>query len=209
VAVIGASGAGKSTLAKLALRFADPDAGTVRLDGHDVRDVRLRCLREHVALLPQDPQLLDASVRDNVAYARPGASDREVAAALRRAAAPELVARLHDGVGQRGRALSGGQRRRVAIARALLQDAAVLVLDEPTAGLDAPAARRLVAPLRAVMRERAVLLVTHDLLLAREADEIVVLEDGQVVERGAPAALLGAGGAYARMHGAAGLAVAA
>ena len=189
VAVVGASGAGKSTLAKLAVRFADPDAGVVRVDGHDVRDVTLRSLREHVALLLQDAPLFDGTVRENVAYGRPDATDDEVAAALAVAGlTDELPDGLDTGVGQRGRALSGGQRRRVAMARALLQDAPVVILDEPSAGLDAEASRRLVEPLRRLMRDRATLLITHDLELAGSADEVVVLAAGRVVPNDAPEA---------------------
>lgn len=205
VALVGASGAGKSTLAKLALRFADPDAGTVCLDGHDLRDLTLRTLREHVALLLQDAPLFDGTVRENVAYGRPRATEAEVREALDAAAADGLADELPDGlatcVGQRGRSLSGGQRRRVAMARALLQDAPVLVLDEPSSGLDAEASRRLLGPLRRLMCDRATLLITHDLTLAAATDEVVVLEDGRVVERGAPATLAGTGGAWARLQG--------
>ncbi|MGH2950330.1 MAG: ATP-binding cassette domain-containing protein, partial [Solirubrobacteraceae bacterium] len=192
-----------STLAKLVLRFADPDAGSVRLDGHDVRDVTLRSLREHVALLLQDAPLFDGTVRENVAYGRPDATEEEVRDALDAAAAAGLEDELPEGictrVGQRGRALSGGQRRRVAMARALLQDAPVLVLDEPSSGLDADASRRLLGPLRRLMADRATLLITHDLTLAAAADEVVVLDEGRVVERGAPAVLTGTGGAWSRL----------
>jgi ABC-type multidrug transport system fused ATPase/permease subunit len=205
VAVVGASGAGKSTLAKLAVRFADPGHGSVRLDGHDVRDLTLRSLRQHVALLLQEAPLFDGTVRENVAYGREDATDEEIAAALETAAATGLADELPDGLGtrtgQRGRALSGGQRRRVAIARALLQHAPVLVLDEPSAGLDAISARRLLDPLRRLMRDRATLLITHDLELAAAADEVIVLEAGRVVQRGAPAALDAAGGPWARLRG--------
>ena len=179
VAIVGASGAGKSTLVKLVLRFADPSAGSVRLDGHDLRDLTLASVREHVAVLLQDAPLLAGTVRDNVAYARPEAGDDEVAAALR-AAGLEGELTPETPVGERGRALSGGQRRRVAMARALLQDAPVLVLDEPTAGLDAAGTQRLIGPLRELMRDRATLLVTHDLALAAEADDVIVLEQGRV-----------------------------
>jgi ATP-binding cassette subfamily B protein len=203
VALVGASGAGKSTLAKLALRFADPDSGTVRLDGHDVRDLTLRSLRDHVALLLQDAPLFDGTVRENVAYGVGDAGEEELRAALDAAAAAGLADELPDGLdtrtGQRGRALSGGQRRRVAMARALLQDAPVLVLDEPSAGLDTEATRRLVGPLRRLMRDRATLLITHDLTLAAAADEVVLLDAGRVVERGAPATLAHGGGAWARL----------
>jgi ATP-binding cassette subfamily B protein len=205
VALVGASGAGKSTLAKLALRFADPDTGTVRLDGHDLRDVTLRSVREHVALLLQDAPLFDGTVRDNVAYGFPDASDAQVQDALAAAAGAGLADELPGGVaarvGQRGRALSGGQRRRVAMARALLQDAPVLVLDEPSSGLDAEASRTLLEPLRRLMENRATLLITHDLTLAAAADEVIVLQDGRVIERGAPAVLSATGGAWARLRG--------
>jgi ABC-type multidrug transport system fused ATPase/permease subunit len=206
VAVVGASGAGKSTLAKLVLRFADPDAGVVRLDGHDVGDLTLRSLRENVALLLQEAPLFDGTVHENVAYGTPGATEQQVAAALEAAAAAGLADELPEGLatrtGQRGRGLSGGQRRRVAMARALVQDAPVVVLDEPSSGLDAETSRRLLPPLRRLMRDRATLLITHELELAAAADEIVVLEAGRVVQRGAPAELEAAGGPWARLRGA-------
>ena len=171
VALIGESGVGKSTAAKLALRFADPDWGTVRLDGHDVRDLTLRSLREQVALLLQDAPLFDGTVRDNVAYGL-DASDAEIERAL---AAVGLGLDPATRVGQRGRALSGGERRRVAMARVLVQDAPVLVLDEPSAGLDADATHRLLEPLRRVVADRAALLITHDPILIAAADEVVEL----------------------------------
>jgi subfamily B ATP-binding cassette protein MsbA len=172
VALVGESGAGKSTAAKLALRFADPDHGTVRLDGHDVRDLTLRSLREHVGLLLQDAPLFDGTIRDNVAYGRE-ASDEQVRGAL---AAVSLDLDPQTRTGQRGRALSGGERRRVAMARVLLHDAPVLVLDEPSAGLDADATQRLLEPLRRVIADRAALLITHDPILIEAADEVVALE---------------------------------
>jgi ABC-type multidrug transport system fused ATPase/permease subunit len=171
VALVGESGAGKSTAAKLALRFADPDFGTVRLDGHDVRDLTLRSLRRHVGLLLQEAPLFDATIRDNVAYGRE-ATDEQVRAAL---AAVGLPLDPATRAGQRGRALSGGERRRVAMARVLLQDAPVLVLDEPSAGLDADATTRLLEPLRRVMADRAALLITHDPILVAAADFVVEL----------------------------------
>jgi len=205
VAIVGPSGAGKSTLAKLLLRFADPETGAIRLDGHDLRDLTLRSLREHVAILLQDAPLLDGTVRDNVAYGRPDATDDEIARALDGAAAIGLADELSAGtgtrVGQRGRALSGGQRRRVAMARVLLQAAPVVVLDEPSSGLDADASRRLLGPLRRLMADRATVLITHDLALAAAADEVVVLDQGRVVERGAPSALSARDGAWSRLHG--------
>jgi ATP-binding cassette, subfamily B, bacterial len=172
LALVGASGVGKTTVAKLALRFADPDAGAVRLDGHDLRDLTLRTVRENVALLLQDAPLFDGTIRDNAAYGRPEADDEQVRAALE---AVGYDADPETPVGQRGRALSGGQRRRVAMARTLLQDAPVVVLDEPSAGLDADATRRLLGPLRRVMADRATLLITHDPILIEAADEVLEL----------------------------------
>jgi ATP-binding cassette subfamily B protein len=176
VALIGPSGAGKSTIARLLVRFADPISGTVRLDGHDLRDLELAGLRRSVALLLQETLVLHGSARDNIAYARPDATAAEIEAAARAAGALELL-ELPD-LGERGRRLSGGQRQRIAIARALLAGAPVLVLDEPTTGLD-PAARRA---LDRSFRERSVLLITHDMEIARAADRIVELRDGRVVE---------------------------
>ena len=181
VALVGASGAGKSTLAKLAVRFLDPDAGAVHLDGHDVRDLTLASLRRNVALLLQDAPLVDGTVRENVAYGR-ARRDRHGDPGRARRGGLHAELELDTPVGQRGRSLSGGQRRRVAMARALLQDAPVLILDEPTAGLDPEAAQRLIGPLKELMRDRATLLITHDHALAAAADETVVLADGRVTE---------------------------
>jgi ATP-binding cassette, subfamily B, bacterial len=202
VALVGASGAGKSTVARMLLRFGDPDSGAVRLDGHDLRDLELASLRRSVALLLQETLVLHGSVRENIAYARPEATDAEIEAAARAAGAHEFIVGLPDGydtdLGERGRRLSGGQRQRIAIARALLADAPVLVLDEPTTGLDA----ELAASLAGLMRDRTALVISHDLLLTRDADLILVLDDGRVIERGRHDELVAEGGTYARLWGA-------
>jgi ATP-binding cassette subfamily B protein len=208
VALVGASGAGKSTVAKLLLRFYDPTGGCVRLDGRDVRDLALTDLRDQVALLLQETLIFDGTVRENIAYGRPDADDAAIEAAARHADADAFIRRMPDGydtrVGQRGRLLSGGQRQRIAIARAMIRDAPVLVLDEPTSSLDAASADRIIEPLRRLMTGRTTLVISHNLLTVREADQIVVLDRGRVAERGRHDELVALGGLYAslwRLHG--------
>jgi ATP-binding cassette, subfamily B, bacterial len=203
VALAGASGAGKSTVAKLILRFYDPTAGAVRLDGDDLREHDLRHLRDHIALLLQETLIFDATVRENIAFGRPQASAAAIERAARAADAHDFITSLPEGydtlVGQRGRLLSGGQRQRIAIARAMVRDAPLLVLDEPTTGLDVASGERILGPLRRLMAGRATVVISHDLLIARDADRIVVLDGGRVAEAGGHAALLARDGVYARL----------
>ena len=204
LALVGPSGAGKSTAAKLLLRFYDPDSGSIRLDGHDLRDLTLSSLRENVAVLLQETLVFDGTVRQNIAFGKPEASEEEIVRAARAADAHAFITGLPEGydtlIGQKGRLLSGGQRQRLAIARAMVRDAPVLIFDEPTTGLDAESGQRVMAPLQRLMSGRATIVISHNLLTVRMATEILVLEDGRVAERGTHDELILHGGSYARMY---------
>jgi ATP-binding cassette subfamily B protein len=207
VLVTGVSGAGKSTLSKLLTRFYDPTEGAVCLDGVPLDAVPLEFLRENVTLLPQETLVLRGTIRENIAAGRPGATEAEIVRAARDAAAHDFVAALPDGydtvIAPGTAALSGGQSQRVAIARAMLRVAPVLVLDEPTVGLDAGAVREVMEPLRRLAAGRTTVLISHDLALAPLADRVVVVDGGRVVETGTHAELAGRrGGVYAGLWGA-------
>jgi len=201
LALVGPSGSGKSTIAELLLRLLDPDSGVVRLDGHDLRSLRLAELRRHVVLVEQEPFLFHASIAENLRYARSEASEAELRAAARAAGIDAFIESLPQQyqtlVGERGRALSAGERQRIAIARAFLADPAVLVLDEPSAALDPSGEAQLAAGYEAIMKGRTTLLVSHRLRLVSRADRVVVLEGARIVEEGSPGALLERQGAFA------------
>ncbi|MER6354220.1 ABC transporter ATP-binding protein [Streptomyces sp. NPDC001634] len=203
ILVTGPSGAGKSTLSKLLTRFYDPTAGVICLDGVPLTDLPLEFLRENVTLLPQETLILSGTVRENIEAGRPGASREEIEQAARDAAAHDFITALPDGydteIAPGTAALSGGQLQRIAIARAMLRSSTVLVLDEPTADLDALAARRVVQPLRRLMAGRTTIMITHDLSLAADADRILVVDSGRLVEAGTHTELLARGGTYARL----------
>ena len=203
VALVGTSGAGKTTTAQLLMRFWDPDSGRITLNGADLRDYKLDELRRLVALVAQDTYLFNDSLRANILIARPEASEAELQAAIQHASLSELVAALPEGldspVGERGTSLSGGQRQRVAIARAFLKDAPILVLDEATSHLDAVNEQAVRRALDVLQADRTTIVIAHRLSTVRDADLIVVLDQGRVAETGTHASLLARGGLYARL----------
>jgi ATP-binding cassette subfamily B protein len=203
VALVGGTGSGKTTLMNLLMRFYEVDAGRVLLDGHDVRQIRVADLRRQFAIVPQESVLFASSIRENIAYGDPTASDEAIVAAAQAANAHEFITALPQGydtvVGERGGTLSGGQRQRLAIARAVLRDAPILVLDEPTAALDASSEALVMSALERLMQGRTTFVIAHRLSTVRNADKIVVLGQGQVLEVGSHDELLRRNGHYARL----------
>jgi ATP-binding cassette, subfamily B, bacterial len=204
VALVGASGAGKTTLLSLIPRLIDPHTGSVRVNGHDLRDLTLGSLRQNVGIVLQQPFLFPMSIADNIAYGKPDATRDEIEQAARAAGAEEFILSLDGGydalVGERGATLSGGQRQRVSIARALLLNPPVLLLDEPTSALDAETERAVLDGLRVLLPRRTAIVVAHRLSTARLAQRIIVLDDGRIVETGSHEQLLSKNGIYARFH---------
>jgi subfamily B ATP-binding cassette protein MsbA len=203
-AIVGKSGGGKSTLVGLLPRLYEPREGVVRLDGVDVREYRLADLRRQISLVSQDVVLFNDTIRANIAFGRPDASDAEIEAAAHAAYVLEFAAELPQGldtpIGDHGAQLSGGQRQRISIARALLKDAPVLILDEATSALDTEAERRIQSALESLMRGRTVLVIAHRLSTIEAADCIVVMDDGRVAEQGSHAELIARSGLYAQLH---------
>jgi ABC-type multidrug transport system fused ATPase/permease subunit len=203
-ALVGGTGAGKSTLLSLVPRFYDPTAGSVTLDGRDLRQITKKSLRAQVGMVLQDTLLFSTTIRENIAYGCPDASEEEIVDAARRAQADEFIRALPNGytslVGERGGHLSVGQRQRIGIARAFLKNAPILLLDEPTSALDPTTESAIMDTIKELMRGRTTLIVTHRLATIHNVDRIVVLERGCVVEQGRGPDLVARGGVYAKLY---------
>lgn len=204
VALVGGTGAGKSTLVCLVPRFYDPTAGRVMLDGRDVREITKKSLRQQIAIVLQDTLLFSTTVRENIAYGRSNATEEEIREAARRAQADEFISKLPDGyesqVGERGGHLSVGQRQRIGIARAFLKNAPILLLDEPTSALDPTTESAIMDTIKELMRGRTTIIITHRIATIHGVDQILVLEDGRVVEEGRGPELVARGGVYAKLY---------
>jgi ABC-type multidrug transport system fused ATPase/permease subunit len=204
VGIVGPTGGGKSTIVSLIPRFYDPTAGSISIDGTDIRDFKISGLRNQIGFVLQDTGLFRGTIRENIAYGRPGATEEEIVEAAKLANADEFIARMPHGydtlVGERGQTLSGGQRQRIGIARAIVRNNPILILDEPTAALDTESERLVIEALERLMKGRTVITIAHRLSTIRDANKIIVLKDGVVAEQGTHAELIAQGGEYAELY---------
>jgi len=204
VGLVGGTGAGKSTLLSLVPRFYDPTTGSISLDGHDLRQITRKTLRAQIAIVLQDTLLFSTTVRENIAYGRPDATEEEIIDAAQRAQADDFIRQLPEGysspVGERGGHLSVGQRQRIGIARAFLKNAPILLLDEPTSALDSATESAIMETIKELMRGRTTLIATHRLAAVHDVEQIVVLDNGRIVEKGRGPELVGRGGIYAKLY---------
>jgi ABC-type multidrug transport system fused ATPase/permease subunit len=200
VAIVGGSGAGKSTILNLLLRFFDPWSGRVCIDGRDIRQLKFRSVRKQISVVLQDSILFSRSVRDNIAYGRPGASMAEIIEAAQAAKAHDFIESLPDGyetmLDEQGTNLSGGQRQRIALARAFLRNAPILILDEPTSGLDAVTEAQLIETLEELSHGKTTIIIAHRFSMVEKCDKVLVLDAGRIVQEGQPAELLAQPGLY-------------
>ncbi len=203
IGLVGHSGSGKTTLTKLLLRFNDIDGGEILIDGQNIANITQEDLRKCIAYVPQEPLLFHRTIRENIAYANPEASSKDIEEAAKKAYAQEFIEKLPKGydtlVGERGVKLSGGQRQRVAIARAILKDAPILILDEATSALDSESEKLIQAALWELMKGRTAIVIAHRLSTIQRMDRILVLNDGEVIEQGKHAELLEKNGTYAKL----------
>jgi ABC-type multidrug transport system fused ATPase/permease subunit len=204
VAVVGQTGAGKSTLMSLLIRFYDPKQGRITLDGTDMRDVTLASLRDQISVVLQEPLLFSGTIAENIRYGSLAASDDAIEAAARAANCHDFIAALPYGydtvLGERGAQISGGERQRICVARAFLRDAPILILDEPTSSIDSKTEGVILDSLEDLMEGRTSFMIAHRLSTVRHADQILVMQDGRIVERGTHEELVGGGGAYSQLH---------
>jgi ABC-type multidrug transport system fused ATPase/permease subunit len=204
VGIVGPTGSGKSTIVSLVPRFRDTDSGTIKIDGLDICDYKLHPMRQQIGFVLQDTVLFLGTVGENIAFGRPGATQEEIVAAAKLANADEFIVRMPNGydscIGDRGLTLSGGQRQRIGIARAFIRNSPILILDEPTAALDAESEELVIEGLKRLMHGKTVIIIAHRLSTIRDADRILVIKDGVVAEDGTHAELLALDGVYAHLH---------
>jgi len=204
VALVGRTGAGKSTVAQLLPRLYDPNEGQILIDGRDIRDYTLESLRAQMSMVLQESILFTGSIVENIGYGRPDASGAEIIEAAKDANADEFISKFPDGyytiLAERGSNLSGGQRQRIAIARAFVRDTSILILDEPSTGLDAESTDLVLQALRKLMKDKTTIIISHELSLIRNADKIIVIKEGAIEQMGTHDELIRAGGLYANLY---------